>query len=199
MGEAVRADRRDSPPPLTDPPSWRRRVRWWLFFLVLAIFTNGGIYLAVTATPLFDFESVITATPPHTALPSPTPEETFSGDPLFDTTSYAIDPRVNRAVILNGLEAPDTFHGYEFTGTAGEGWTFQAVSRTEGFDPVLRVFGPDWRELAANDNRAAGDLTAEVTFAALPATGPYRVQVESASGAPLPDAYWEYWLVVQLN
>jgi hypothetical protein len=80
-----------------------------------------------------------------------------------------------------------------FVGAAGDIWRIEVEPDTgSALDPMFLVYDPNGHNLVSNDNRTAGDLSAEA-LVILPQDGAYRIMVQSA-GAGLSTG--EYWLMV---
>jgi hypothetical protein len=96
------------------------------------------------------------------------------------------------AMIRDDIASATVQRGYRFEGRAGEVWRI-TVEPEDTLDPQIRLYEPSGGELAYNDDRYAGDRSAEIQVI-LPADGTYRLLIESApkSGGTIGT----YWLTV---
>jgi hypothetical protein len=87
------------------------------------------------------------------------------------------------AMIKDLIGTPGERRGYVFEGAAGQVWTIKAEPiYGSALNPAVSVYAPDGAFLLQNDDRAAGDVTAEIVTQ-LGEDGPYRVIVEASGGA----------------
>lgn len=179
-----------------ETPTLRQRVSNWLawqwrwFVLLIALLIPAMLLMGV----------ILAATSLNRDSSGPVGELLAPGGPTATAAPVtgawpAVDfaPHTVPAMIRHEIVGAGTAHGYRFEGTAGEAWQIMVEpSFGSAFDPLLRVYASSGEELVMNDNRAPGDVSAEVVTI-LPANGWYRVVVRSA-GEGL--TVGEYWLMV---
>ena len=97
-------------------------------------------------------------------------------------TAEADDRRVGQAVTLpcslQSFVGPVASKVFRFSLTAGQSFSAEVYARRLGsdLDPVLRVFGPDGREVAYSDDVPGTEGDAQLRWTA-PADGEYRLEV----------------------
>ena len=162
-------------------PFWRRvfdgvhaRLRWSLYLLAFMIpIALLAIVLGVTALRNDDSGTsgaslVLTATPVQIA----TVVGEWPPDVVF--TPHTVPAMIRDEVAFSGAQ-----NGYRFNGGAGQIWLIEVAPTQNGLDPQITLYAPSGAGLAINDNRAAGDVTAEL-LVLLPESGAYRLLVEGA-------------------
>lgn len=96
--------------------------------------------------------------------------------------------------VIGTVTADATIQAWTYEGQTGERVTLAALdsSETDGLDIALRVYAPDGREIAYNDDHGGGDLpgfyAAQIRDLVLESTGSYRVVVEWVQGTETPYA-----------
>jgi len=89
------------------------------------------------------------------------------------------------AMIKNRLIEPNQKQGYLFQGEAGETWTITVESIADdsgvySLDPKFTLYDPAGQEVGSADDISTDNFDAELVIV-LPATGPYRLLVESSA------------------
>jgi hypothetical protein len=94
------------------------------------------------------------------------------------------------ALIRDDLAYAGAARGYEFAGAQGDVWHIEVEpSAGSALDPMARLYTPDGRELASNDNRAVGNPSAEL-LVTLPQDGAYRLVIQAAGDGLTTGEYW---------
>jgi hypothetical protein len=179
-GEHVRRWRR-----YASPAEWWRRH--WVVFAAAFMIPFGVLALGLVAASHFDGNhgagnsAAVGASP----VPTVTVEGQWPPGVIFA-------PNMVPAMIRDDIATTGAQRGYQFKGRAGDVWRI-TVEPEDDFDPEIRLYEPQGSELAFNDDRAAGSLTAEMVVI-LPADGAYRLLVEAA--AKSNGSTGTYWLSV---
>jgi hypothetical protein len=158
---------------LVSPAEWWRR-RHWLVFAAAFLIPFGVLALGLVAASVMGDNSD-TGQPTAAGVPA-TPSATVEGQwpqgVIFVVNTVP-------AMIRDNIAYPGDQRGYQFDGRTGDVWRIK-VEPEDDFDPQIRLYEPGGSELAYNDDRAAGGLTAEMVVI-LPADGTYRLLVEAAA------------------
>jgi hypothetical protein len=156
------------------PPALWRRLWWHRHWAVFAAaFLTPFALLGLIGWVVQQYDDESPAANPSTLFPSPDPEVTGAWPPNVMFIAHTTP-----AMIRDELPVPGVQCGYQFAGRAGETWLI-TVEPQDTLDPHIYLYEPSGGELAYNDDRGAGDLTAEI-LVILPADGAYRLLVESA-------------------
>jgi hypothetical protein len=163
--------------------SGRRRIRMLLIYLAAAALI---VLAAVMVVRRINRESSPGSEFTPLLMQDVEPDFTRGGGwpPEVEAVFYTLP-----ALIKNELTVIGQQQGYEFQGVAGQMWVI-TVEPQEGslIDPVVSLYAPPGVEIASNDDRASGDVTAELVVT-LPQNGPYRLLVESSEGGVTTGAY----------
>lgn len=170
-------------------PLWRRvtddtlvrldrgqRLRWGVYLLafllpiVLLIIVLGVIALRSDDSGAPGAGVVLTATPVQVA----TVVGEWPPDVVF--AAHTVPAMIRDEIAYAGARM-----GYRFYGGTGRIWRIDVAPMQNGLDPLITLYAPSGAALASNDNRAAGDVTAEL-LVLLPESGAYRLLVEGGGG-----------------
>ena len=163
---------------------WQRR---WIIPLIallvpLLLLAGGFIVLTLLSGDESDSAPAVSGT---MTIDVPTPVQTADWPPSLTFIEHTIP-----TLIRHELPFAGAMHGYVFVGAAGAVWRIEVEPDYDSaLDPMVRVYGPDGREFATNDNRATGALSAEVRVT-LPGDGAYRVVIQSGGEGLTTGVYW---------
>jgi hypothetical protein len=157
--------------------SFLRRVSWKIAGLGIAFI--GVMLLGVVAVFMWSEprERFVVVTGAPTA-PADLPTIPIGGDFPTDAAQQFIRiPARIEDSLLSGQR-----RGYTFVAKPGFTWQIIVVPyENSGFDPVLSLYGPDGIIIDFNDNRVAGDKTAQIDLT-VEREGVYAVLLEGAQG-----------------
>lgn len=146
---------------------------WWHRAVFAAAFLTPFVLLGLIGWVAQRYDDDSPAGISSTLPPSPMPQVTGAWP-----SNVAFIAHTTPAMIRDELPVPGAQRGYQFEGRAGETWLI-TVEPQDALDPHIYLYEPSGGELAYNDDRDAGDFTAEI-LVILPADGAYRLLVESA-------------------
>ncbi len=151
--------------------------------------------LAVVAAAAYRFlwdknEGDSNNTEQQAALATSTPTILPQGDWPLDVPAIE---NTTPAMIKNTLVAPNEKQGYLFQGEAGQTWTItvESIADDSGLytlDPKMTLYDPAGQELGSADDISTDNFDAELQIV-LPATGSYRLLVESSADGTTTGRY----------
>ncbi len=150
------------------------RLRWGVYLLAFLI-PLGLLAIVLGVLAWRDGDSAAPGSPAAlTATPAQPPTETgnWPDDVIFV-------PHTVPAMIRDDLPVAGARLGYRFNGGTGQIWLITVAAQSDGFDPQITLYAPSGAALASSEDRAAGDVTAEL-LVLLPESGAYRLLVEGA-------------------
>jgi hypothetical protein len=168
------------------PTRWQR---WWWrrhWIVFAAAFLIPFVVLALVWLVADRYGDSAADAAPTAVVVSPSPVPTVLGAWPQDVPFVA---HTVPAMIRDDITSVTAQRGYRFEGRAGEVWHI-SVEPEDTLDPQIRLYEPSGGELAYNDDRHTGDLSAGIQ-AILPADGVYRLLVESApKSGGTTGTYW---------